>query len=554
MKIVVSWNPASNCYVTDDVNFYFGLSTRSVFKEAGWKPLDSQKWYTPDTHRLFAIKGKLPYLHISAAVKQRVDAIAALPIPAGLEYLDYQKDGILYGADHQHILNADEMGLGKTIQAIGILNADALSHRVLVICPATLKINWKREFKKWDVKNLSVEIIESGRIQKRKGVVDELQFPDSDVVIINFDILESWRTQLRQVRWDVLIVDEAHKLKNPKTGRTIEVFGCRKYKEQEAVDRIEARRYILLTGTPLNKPRELWPVVRALDPRGLGVSKREFEQRYCDGHMKPIYAKDTVLIDGVKPTRPPIKTVWDATGASNLDELNTLMRAKFMIRRMKADVLTQLPSKRRQAIILAPTGPRLAGLIQKEVQMFDKYSAYVKEQKFTTPEFQEMARVRKETGVAKVPFVIEHLKGVLDETDKVCVFAHHHEVVDGLVDAMREFGVAVVDGRTSNADRQKAVDAFQTGAPRVFIGGIQAAGVGLTLTAASLAVFAELGWTPDELAQAEDRLHRITQVNSVLVQYLVWEGSLDERQAQLMVQKQEVSDKALGTKAITEAA
>lgn len=528
-------------------------------------------WYTLDPSVVLSLKGtpgltisKSTYSLISEAEKQVIACVEAsratdsdvkIPCPKGLAYLPYQRAGIVYASQREGTYLTDQMGLGKSVQAVGVVNNDPLAHRILIICPASLKTNWKREFTKWDVKQLSVTVISEGKRrtkyrvkngEKFKEIIENV-FPETDTIIINYELLEDWREDIRKVEWDLLIVDEAHMMKNPRTGRTQEIIGRKKFGDQEAISPIQARRKLFMTGTPLlNKPVDLWPVLCALDPNGLGHNRREFEIRYCAGQVKEIYPKNTVLIDGVKPNVQPIKKVWDASGASNLEELQKIMRSRFMIRREKKDVLTELPPKRRQVIVVEPGSSQLLKLIAKENQLYDQYAEALKSGKFETPAFSEMSRLRKEIALSKAPFVAEHIIGALDEVKKLCLFAHHSDVVDYFIDTLREFGVVHIDGRTENEARQEAVDRFQTDPNvRIFLGSIQAAGVGLTLTAASLGIFSEIGWTPAEMVQAEDRLHRIGQQESVLIQYIVLEGSLEERQVQLIAQKQDVASRSL---------
>jgi hypothetical protein len=161
--------------------------------------------------------------------------------------------------------------------------------------------------------------------------------------------------------------------------------------------------------------------------------------------------------------------------------------------------------------------------------------------------FESMSQVRHDTAVAKLPFVVEFVKEILEDSDeKVVVFAHHKDVVSGLMLGLAEFGPVKLDGEMSVSAKQASVDYFQQSpACRVFVGSTLAAGVGITLTASSHVVFAELDWNDARVTQAEDRCHRIGQINSVLVQHLVLEGSLDARMAQLIVEKQDIATKAL---------
>jgi SWI/SNF-related matrix-associated actin-dependent regulator 1 of chromatin subfamily A len=142
--------------------------------------------------------------------------------------------------------------------------------------------------------------------------------------------------------------------------------------------------------------------------------------------------------------------------------------------------------------------------------------------------------------------VAEHVLGLLDSVDKVVVMAHHHDVVDILTEALAEYGVVSLTGRDNQADRQTSIDRFQDHPEvRVFVGSIQAAGIGITLTAASTVVFAELDWVPGNMSQAEDRCHRIGQTDSVLVQHVVLDGSIDARLAKTLVEKQAVITMAI---------
>jgi SWI/SNF-related matrix-associated actin-dependent regulator 1 of chromatin subfamily A len=478
------------------------------------------------------------------------DAAIETPAPEGLSYLPYQRAGIAFAAQRPATLIADEMGLGKTIQAIGLMNATPEAERILVICPASLRLNWRRECAKWLVKKRPIAVIESGKST----------WPHfAEVVIINYDLLGKFHTQLRAKEWDILVADECHALKNGKAKRTAEVVGRKEGRKGreivEAMDPIPAKRRVFLTGTPIiNRPVELWSLISFLDPTNWNHFFH-FAKRYCAAHQT--------------------SHGWDFSGASHLDELQDRLRESVMVRRLKADVLTDLPPKRRQVIALPANGA--SALVAKEAAAEARHEATITQARIalelakaaddastyeqaveklrsaTSAAFTEMAQLRHDTALAKVPYVIEHL---LDASGKVVVMAHHHDVVNALragLEKEHPGSVVVLTGDTSMHDRQAAVDRFQQD-PRClyFIGSIRAAGVGLTLTAASHVVFAELDWTPGAMSQAEDRCHRIGQVNSVLVQHIVLDGSLDCKLAHTLVAKQAVIDRALDTKEATE--
>lgn len=451
------------------------------------------------------------------------DSDMAIPAPEGCEYMPFQRAGIAYGMARPSVLLADEPGLGKTIQAIGIINADPSIQRVMVVCPASLRINWKREMDKWLVRPLRVRVAESG-------------WPiGSEVIICNYDRLEKFQPELKHQYFDLLILDEAHYIKT------------RKAKRSKMAKAIYARRKVLITGTPIvNRPVELWNLIECMG--GLGMKFWEYVNRYCNAYKS--------------------RFGWDFSGSCHLDELQEQLRIRYMVRRLKKDVLAELPVKTWQIIELPANG--LSGQVQRECEFMERketteqalkeardqakdagdeasYRKAVDElSDFAKSSFAEMSLIRHETARMKVPYVIEHAKEILEESEKLVVFAHHHDVVASLAAGLRPYGAVVLSGETSLPNRQAAVDAFQTDPKvRVFIGSIQAAGVGLTLTAASRCVFAELDWTPSSLSQAEDRLHRIGQRDAVQIQHIVVEGSIDAHIAKIVVEKQRVIGKAL---------
>jgi len=517
---------------------------RKVAKAAGfwWHP-DSKKWWTPKTEvaaRLveYADDGAKAALadHLTAVEASRgTDADITVPAPAGLEYLPYQRAGIAYGLSHPNVLIGDEMGLGKTIQALGIINSDETMRRILIVVPASLRLNWKRECEKWLTRPMSVGI---AKTKVRKG---EDKWPDVDVTIINYEVLGKF-AEVQSTKWDMIIMDEAHYIKNYKAKRT------------QLATSLKATRRILLTGTPiLNRPKEIFSLVNYLDPEQWR-SFFYFAKRYCNAHHNG-YG-------------------WDFDGANpkTLPELQARLRSTIMVRRLKKDVLKELPPKRRQVIDVEANGAsnavkaeqaaysrvedRIAAAkarveLAKAGDSDEEYKAAVAAlQETMTLAFTEISSARHDVALAKVPSVVEHVKNVLEDQDKVIVFAHHLDVIDKLVKELGEYGVVSLKGSDSMESRQAAVDAFQNDPKtRVFVGSLKAAGVGITLTAASVVVFAELDWVPANMSQAEDRAHRIGQTDMVLVQHLVLDGSLDSHLAKTLVEKQAIIDMGLDAEA-----
>lgn len=427
----------------------------------------------------------------------------------------------------------------NTIQAIGVINTDESIRSVLIIAPLSVKLNWQAELERWLVHPMSI------------GMATSKTWPEAaQVVIIHPDVLVKQRTNLTARTWDLLVVDEAHLFKSPTAARSKALFGDREHVG------IRAKRRLAMTGTPIpNRPVEIHPILKWLAPDEFG-HWRKFVERYCDGHQT--------------------RWGWDVTGASHLDELQERLRSTLMVRRLKSDVLTELPAKTRQVIRLdaADLGAEVRSVLKAERAASAKLDkemaaaavavelakasgsdneyqeAVANLRAAQTVKFKEMAKLRHETAVVKAPAVAAHVVEMLEGgVEKVCVWAHHHDVIDILRSELAGYGVVGIVGGDSPESRQAAVDAFQGDATtRVFVASIQAAGTGITLTAASTAVFAELDWVPGNVSQCEDRQHRIGQTDSVLVQHVVLDGSLDANLAQTLVSKQAVIDAALDTR------
>lgn len=519
---------------------------REIPKEAGFR-WDREKkcWYTQDPGVAAKLTGDPEALAAKITEREQVkaaaiassraaDADVEIPVPEGLSYLPYQRAGIAYSLAHESVLIGDDMGLGKTIQAIGISNADPSIRRVLIVCPASLKLNWMREWQKWSVREMSIGI--AGK-----------QWPTHDICIINYDILKKHIESIRRVAWDLLICDESHYLKNPKAQRTQFVVGKERRKDDPGFAGIQSRRRVCLSGTPIpNRPVEGWSVFHFLDPKTFD-SFFPFVKRYCGAYQG--------------------SHGWDFSGASHLDELQDKLRSSIMIRRKKADVLTELPAKRRQVVELEMSS-EMADAVDAETRSWAQFEDEVQSARvavelakaegdetyqdavqrlrsLTQAAFTEMSKLRHDTAVRKVPLVIDDLRDMIDQRIKVVAFAHHKDVIGAILEAFPGISVSIT-GDTEMHARQRAVDRFQTDPEcLLFVGNIQAAGVGITLTAASNVVFAELDWVPGNITQAEDRCHRIGQRDTVFVRHLVLDGSLDAKMAKTLVSKQEIIDQAL---------
>jgi SWI/SNF-related matrix-associated actin-dependent regulator of chromatin subfamily A-like protein 1 len=469
--------------------------------------------------------------HLDKLARSRaVDANIVVPCNDGLAYLPFQKAGIAYMRDHKDTLLGDEMGVGKTIQALGFVNY-LKPKNVLCVCPSTLSFNWRNEAVKWLVDGREIVIPRSGQ-----SIVPGR---DNLFVIVNYEklIADSPLTRSLARIWDVLICDEAHALKTPDAQRTQAILG-----ESGLMRR--AHRCLFLTGTPIeNYPKEIWTIAAAICPAKFG-NWIEFAHRYC----------------GLR--RQGGRTV--DTGATHLGELQQRLRASFMIRRRRADVLAELPPKRRQLVVLgdseidwsqdpdfqrwkqlydADYEARLAKL--EAAQTAEEYKAAIKSlDDFIGVAFQDMSEFRHKTALAKLPACISYIDDVLASgIDKLVIFAHHQDVLGALAEHYGPEAVSL-HGDTPKPEREKAVKRFQEGDARIFIGGLKTA-VGFNLHAASTCILVEVDWNPSIVSQAEDRLARIGQKKMVHVIHLVLDGTIDVNMSKRIIAKQEVLDKVL---------
>jgi len=428
----------------------------------------------------------------------------------------------------------------NTVQALGFVNAlranDSAAKNILVLAPSTLAFNWKNEAEKWLCKPMEIIIPKSGKF--------EIPARDNLFVITNYEKISGNNLLSESLKriWDVLVCDEAHALKTWKTKRTQAVLGHYGLFAR-------AKRTAFLTGTPMeNYPKEIWTIAASICPAKFG-DWWEFAKRYCGLHLETIGNRKQ----------------WVDTGASNLGELQQRLRASFMIRRLKSDVLKELPPKRRQLITLDnvqidwakdPAFRRWRELYEKAYEAKlaaveaaktqEEYRSAVKSlDAFTGIAFQEMSEFRHQTALAKLPACMAYIDQILETgIDKLVIFAHHQDVLAKLAE---HYGPAAVSlhGQTKPSDREAVVKRFQDGNARIFIGGLKAAGVGLNLYAASTVVFIEIDWNPAVLSQAEDRLCRIGQKKMVHVIHLIVDGTLDANICKKVVAKQQVIDKAL---------
>ena len=419
-------------------------------------------------------------------------------------YLPYQKAGIAYGINKQNCLIGDEPGLGKTIQAVGINNATE-SQKNLVICPASIRLNWQKEIREWS----TIPRVSTYPILKSSDGVN----PCVNYTIVSYDLARrpGIFEALHEIEWDSIILDEAHYLKTLEAKRTRAIFGggMGLFKTEFLAER--AKKIIALTGTPLpNRPRECYTLARALCWESIDWSSYEvFTNRYNPSG----YVSSGALIE--KKGRLP--------------ELHSRLRCNFMVRRLKKDVLKDLPDKRYEFNYVEPDGAI------KEVLAKEKLIDFNPEQ-LINPDFEldgEIATVRREMGEAMVPRVVEHMKYLLDivERPKIVMFAHHRSVMGALIDSLQRYGIVCVRGGMSTQRKQESIDEFVVNEKvRLFLGQLDTMeGADGLQQVTDLCVFAEPAWTPGRNEQCVDRIHRIGQHFNALAQFMLAEGSFNEK-------------------------
>lgn len=464
----------------------------------------------------------------------------------------YQADGVAHLEKWDgNVLLADEPGLGKTAQVM----AYAYKNRrfpMCVILPKTLLLNWRREITLMLGTQLKVLIV--GFVPSQKRLAQLLtQYPHVhysrtplagyDVTLINYDIVQRNQRDLETVGYSYVVCDESHKIKNVKAQRTQAILRLVTGREAVKGKRGEWRvlhdgvkRVTFCTGTPIvNRPQELWTTVNTIaDWHPEFANFFKFATRYCNAHRG--------------------RFGWDFSGHSNLGELNQLLTDTIMIRRRKEDVLKDLPAKtfvtvplefdRKEydAVAKAFEG---RGDWKQGMQALVNYGGKPAK---SNEAIVAINKCREIAGYAKMASAIEWILDYVEEGDKLVVFAHHQKMVDEITAAMKVAGVGVrmIRGGVSLEERAQAAEDFQTIPDvKVIVLNIASAGFGITLTAAKACAFVQLPWTPGDLIQAADRVHRIGQLDNVTVYNLVAEGTVEEQIGDLIMAKAVVMNEAV---------
>jgi len=399
-------------------------------------------------------------------------------------------------------LLADEMGLGKTIEALLWVKRHPKARPVIVICPASLKWMWEAFVHR--VLKIRCEVL-SGTTPPKKGLMGKHSF-----LIINYKILPYWIKHLKKLKPKILLIDEPHYIKNAKTERT------------KAVRKLKKVKYIIpIGGTPLvNRPVELWTILHLIRP-DLFKDKLPFLIRYCNRKWSPFG--------------------WDVSGASHLKELHRKLNSTMMIRRLKKDVLSELPDKIRYTIPLEIKREEYDEALNDFIKWLTKKSISKAKRAARAKKLVQMGYLKRLAAELKMKLVLSWIDNFLEEDDgKLVLFCIHKNIIEILHNKYKKICV-VIDGKVPMKNRQRAVRSFQNNKQvRIFIGNIQAAGVGITLTAASSLAFVEMDWVPGHHTQAEDRIHRMGQKNAANIYYLIAKNTIEENLCKLIQKKQKI--------------
>lgn len=443
-----------------------------------------------------------------------------------VEPYEYQREGICFGLEHKRIIIGDEPGLGKTLQSIGIVDT-ANAYPCLVICPSSLKINWQREFEKFTDKSA---LVLDNNVRTTWGYL--LSMGVHQVAIVNYESLRKFfvwdirggkQFRLKDVVFNPqiqafksIIIDESHRVKDPSAQQTIFTKGLSVGKDW----------CILLSGTPVvNRPEDLIAQLSIMNRLGEFGGRAKFIADYC--------------------TDPKDKT---AEPAVPLSELSRQLYDTCMIRREKAKVLPQLPDKTRVDLYIEISNDKEYNLAAEDLaaylQEYTECTDWKIRRKMRMEALVKFMTLRSLATKGKIAQAVDFIRTFLDSGKKLIVFCSLHEIVDEL---QKVFPRAVtVTGRDSAVNKQASVDAFQNN-PNVqlIICSIKAAGVGLTLTAASDVAFIELAWTYADCCQCEDRAHRIGQKDNVTCYYLLGRGTIDHTIYRLIHRKKSIANEIM---------
>jgi len=446
----------------------------------------------------------------------------------------YQSTCVRWSEHNGSGIIADAMGLGKTVEYLGFTEENLRALPGLVICPASVKLNWAEKIKEWTGKEPWIiagqqirTMNELGKtkklfdIKENGGIFGGEHEGTAEYVICNYELIETHLQYLRMCGFKSVAMDEGHMIKNPQSKRSMAVASL----VTDELNRIKHR--FILTGTPmLNRPRELWNLLHLIDPEAW-EKQSSFLFRYC------------------QPKRNGYG--WNFDGSSNVDELRELIFGKYMIRRNTLDVLKDMPLKNRSDVTLNVDSNE-----RKEYdRVLSEYQNHINTNDLTeTEHLSILTTLRKTAGESKVDSVFRMAKEYFadDEATPLVIFAHHKSVIKALYEQLsKDFTTEVATGDTSIVKRQEIINRFKEGKIKILIASIMAMGTGVDglQQSSSNMWFVERTWRPSDLSQAEDRIWRMGQTETCNIQYLDMANSIDMIMRAVIKDKQKMFDEVI---------
>jgi SWI/SNF-related matrix-associated actin-dependent regulator 1 of chromatin subfamily A len=421
--------------------------------------------------------------------------------------LEHQKDAIETLLRNDKFILADDMGAGKTSSAV-LASIESGAKKILIICPASLKINWKREFEFYTDEKIVI-------IDGKNWI------SDAKYTIINYDILKNFydsenpeNSELIKTNFDLCIIDECHKISNSQALRSKIVLAVAS----------KIRRLWLLSGTPItSRPINYYNLLKLIDCP-VAHNWMAYVKRYCNGFQ----------------FKAGKRKIWNVSGASNLDELRE-RTSKYILRRLKEDIL-DLPEK-----IISPIYLRLKSK-EYENLMGEYFNWYENSDDSSSLaiQFSKLVKVRQLIANEKVPSTIEFCEDIIEQGKKVLIFTNFTEPLNRIYEHFGKKAVKL-DGNMTAKQKQESVDKFQNDDDvMVFVGQIVAAGVGLTLTAGEVVIKNDLSFVPSDHSQAEDRAYRYGQKNNVLVYYPIFENTIEGKIYDILNRKKDIFKTVMG--------
>ena len=435
----------------------------------------------------------------------------------------YQLEGAEFLLANKNALLADQMGVGKTPQAV---HACRDLNKVLVICPTTAKVNWQREFMKFGDRHAFV-------VGEKKRTHKTTNKPNTNVVITHYERIVRDIEKYKRVKWDVVVYDEIHYVKEPGSKRAAALFGSSGIIHH-------TQRNWCLTGTPApNHAGELWVMMYTFGLTTLSYDG--FVDRYCTTmHVKDRYCRPKVT----------------GTGSLHIHEVKKSL-AGFSLRRLLADVMPDMPPISYNTVVVESKENPLKDypemmkkvreewkLLSEKIDMESWSSSDDKILNLLTLLSDSISSLRRYHGLKKAPVVADIIAQELKDNayKKIIIFGIHSDVLSIIRERLSEFGVATITGAVAQHKRQAEIDRFQYDDDcRVFVGGVNSAGTAITLTAAHQVAFVERDYVPGNNAQAASRAWRISQLHPVVVRFFSLPG-FDERVSAILAKKaQEIS-------------